>query len=76
MNPPEDKSNMQIYVEITDQIRSEAASRGLPVIDYIESLITRGRQALQDDLAFSSAIERIRVLRATVAAADETQPKQ
>lgn len=54
---------MQISVEVTDPIRHEAEARGLPVIDYIELLIERGRQALQEGPDVSGAIERIRALR-------------
>jgi len=57
---------MQVSVDVTDELRREAESHGMPVIDYVELLMTRGRQALQDDSAVSSAIERIRALRATV----------
>ncbi len=59
---------MQISVDVTDELRREAESRGLPVIDFVEMLIAKGRQAMQDESAVSSAIERIRALRATVAA--------
>jgi hypothetical protein len=55
---------MQIPVEVTDEIRREAETRGLPVIDYVELLVNRGRRALQDETTLSGAIERIRALRA------------
>jgi hypothetical protein len=61
-------SIMQIAVEITDEMRREAESRGMPVIDYVEMLMARGQKAVQDDSAVTNAIERIRALRATVAA--------
>ena len=54
---------MQVSVEITDDIRQEAEARGLPVVDYVELLVTRGRQAVQDEQGVSSALERIRALR-------------
>jgi hypothetical protein len=60
---------MQIAVEITDEIRREAESRGMPVIDYVELLMAKGQRALVDESAVTSAIERIRALRATAAAA-------
>ncbi len=55
---------MQVSVEVTAEIRSEAEARGLPIVDYIEMLIARGRQALQGSENVSSALERIRTLRA------------
>lgn len=45
-------------------MRQEAESRGLPLVDYVEMLMARGRQATQEPPAVSSAIERIRALRA------------
>lgn len=56
---------MQIPVEVTEQMCREAESRGLPMIDYVELLLARGRRALQDEDVLNSAIERIRALRAT-----------
>lgn len=56
---------MQIAVEVTDEIRREAELRGLPLIDYVEMLVARGRRALQDETTLSGAIERIRALRAS-----------
>ncbi len=38
-------------------------SRGLPIIDYVDFLIAKGRQAMMDGAAVSTAIERIRALR-------------
>jgi len=54
---------MQVSVDITDEMRREAEARGLPVIDYIELLMLKGREALSAGSAVSSAIERIRALR-------------
>lgn len=68
MNHAGSMSIMQIAVEITDEMRREAESRGMPVIDYVEMLMARGQKAVQDDSAVTNAIERIRALRATVAA--------
>lgn len=56
---------MQVAVDVTDEMRREAEFHGLPVIDYVELLVARGRKAMQDESAVSSAIERIRALRAT-----------
>lgn len=58
---------MQIAVEVTDEIRSEAESRGLPVIDFVEILIATGLRAERDRPEVMSAIERIRALRAAPA---------
>jgi hypothetical protein len=44
-------------------MRREAESRGLPIIDYGDFLIAKGRQAMTEDAVVSSAIERIRALR-------------
>jgi hypothetical protein len=54
---------MQISVDVTDEMRREAESRGLPIIDYVDFLIAKGRQAMTEDAVVSSAIERIRALR-------------
>ena len=54
---------MQVSVDVTDQMRREAEARGLPVVDYVELLIEKGREALEGSAAFSSALERIRALR-------------
>jgi hypothetical protein len=58
---------MQIMVDVTEEIRSEAESRGLPVIDYVETLIAAGLRAERDRPGVMSAIERIRALRAAPA---------
>jgi hypothetical protein len=54
---------MQVSVDVTDAMRREAESRGLPVVDYIELLMEKGRAALSGGAAVTSAIERIRALR-------------
>ena len=54
---------MQVSVDVTDEMRREAESRGMPIIDYVDFLIAKGRQAIMDGAAVSSAIERIRALR-------------
>lgn len=56
---------MQISVEVTDEMRREAESRGLPIIDYVELLVDRGRRVLLDESTLSGALERIRALRAS-----------
>ena len=54
---------MQVSVDVTDEMRREAEARNMPVIDYVELLIGRGRRVLDDDPAFVRAMERIRELR-------------
>jgi len=56
---------MQISVQVTDEIRREAESRGLPVIDFVEQLIAKGLEAMRNSASLTTAIERIRALRAT-----------
>jgi hypothetical protein len=55
--------NMQISVTVSDAIVREAAARNLPVIDFVESLIDKGRSTASEPVAVESAIERIRALR-------------
>ena len=54
---------MQITVTVSDEVVREAGTRGLPVIDFIESLIDRGMRAAKDRPTVDDAIERIRALR-------------
>jgi hypothetical protein len=58
---------MQVSIEVTEEIRREAESRGLPIIDYVELLIAKGREAAEHGTAVTSAIECIRALRAASA---------
>ena len=53
---------MQITVTVSDAIVREAQTRGLPVIDFLESLIDKGFTATLDRPVLNSAIERIRAL--------------
>jgi hypothetical protein len=53
---------MQVSVDVSDAMRREAESRGLPIIDYIELLVEKGRQAMGEGAVVSSALERIRAL--------------
>ncbi len=55
---------MQVPVDVTEEMRREAESRGIPLVDYVDMLISRGRQALQEEGSVTGAIERIRALRA------------
>jgi len=56
---------MQVSVDVTDEMRREAEARDLPIIDYVEMLVAKGRRVLDDDPAVASALERIRALRAS-----------
>lgn len=51
---------MQVSIDVTDEMRREAEARGLPVVDYIELLMEKGRETLDGSAALSTAIERIR----------------
>jgi len=53
---------MQVTVTIFDAIVREAGVRGLPIIDYVESLIDRGVAAGSAPPVLTSAIECIRAL--------------
>ena len=55
---------MQVTVTVSDAIVREAGVRGLPVIDFVESLIDKGLSAAQGRPVLDSAMERIRALRA------------
>jgi hypothetical protein len=54
---------MQITLTISDDIVREAGDRGLPVIDFVESLVDKG-MSVTKDRPLSSAMDRIRALRA------------
>jgi hypothetical protein len=56
---------MQITLTISDTIVREAGTRGLPVIDFVESLIDKGMLESKERPVLNSAIERIRTLRST-----------
>jgi hypothetical protein len=62
---------MQITVTISDAIVREAGVRGLPVIDFVESLIDKGMSAASDRPVLDSAIERIRALRSMTSASKQ-----
>jgi putative aminopeptidase FrvX len=62
MNLKEESPTMQVSVDVSDEMRREAESRGLPIIDYVELLVEKGRQAMGEGKVVSSALERIRAL--------------
>ena len=53
---------MQITLTISDAIVREAGTRGLPVIDFVESLIDKGLLETKGRPVLNRAIERIRAL--------------
>jgi hypothetical protein len=57
---------MQVTLTISDDIVREAGIHGLPVIDFVESLVDKGLRQLREKPVVSSAIERIRALRTPV----------
>jgi len=65
MNLTGEPLTMQITVTVSDAIVREAGARGLPVVDFVESLIDKGMSAAKEHPVLASAIERIRVLRST-----------
>ncbi|MGA9669940.1 MAG: hypothetical protein WBQ94_12070 [Terracidiphilus sp.] len=62
MNLAGELAKMQITVTVSDEIVREAGARGLPVIDFLESLIDKGFSAAKERPVLTSAMERIRAL--------------
>jgi len=54
---------MQVTVTVSDAIIREAGTRGLPVVDFVESLIDKGMSVPSERPVLDNAIERIRALR-------------
>ena len=54
---------MQITVTVSDEVVREAGARGMPVIDFIESLIDSGIRTAKGRPTVDDAIERIRAIR-------------
>jgi hypothetical protein len=54
---------MQVTVTVSDEIVREAGLRGLPVIDFVESLIDKGLAGRPNRPGLKDAMERIRLLR-------------
>jgi hypothetical protein len=69
MNREGEAPTMQITVTVSDEIVREAGVRGLPVIDFVESLIDKGLSVSSERPVLNSAIERIRALRSATSAA-------
>ena len=69
MNRIGGRCTMQLTVTISDGIVYEAQEQGLPIVDYVESLIDKGRKATAAPPHLETAIERIRSLSSRVHAA-------
>ncbi|HUV69272.1 MAG TPA: hypothetical protein VMW15_06385 [Terracidiphilus sp.] len=54
---------MQITVTVSDAIVREARVRGVPVNEFVETLIDKGMSAADGRPVLDSAMERIRALR-------------
>ena len=54
---------MQLTVRVSDDIAHEAVTRGLPVAEFVESLIDKGIRASQGRPELAAAMERMRALR-------------
>jgi hypothetical protein len=63
MNPEGELAAMQVTVTVSDAVIREAATRGLPVVDFVESLIDKGLSSAPERPVLDNAIERIRALR-------------
>ncbi|HEX4759121.1 MAG TPA: hypothetical protein VH308_14115 [Terracidiphilus sp.] len=55
---------MQLTVTVSDEIAHEALTRGLPVVDFVESLIDKGIRAAQGRPELAAAMQRMQALRA------------
>jgi hypothetical protein len=65
MRDEEVMAAMQITVTVSDEIIREAGTRGLPVVDFLESLIDKGMSAAKERPVLNDAMDRIRALRST-----------
>lgn len=54
---------MQVTVTVSDEVVREAGAQGVPVAEFIEMLIDKGRHASSSRPELESAMERIRALR-------------
>jgi hypothetical protein len=54
---------MQVTVIVSDEIVGEAGCCGLSILEYVESLITKGHRETVGRPVIESAIDRIRTLR-------------
>jgi hypothetical protein len=63
MNRAGETPSMQVTVTVSDAIIREAGARGLPVVDFVESLIDKGLSVAAEHPVLDNAIERIRALR-------------
>ena len=56
---------MQVTVTVSDEIVRQAGVQGMTVLDFVESLISKGLNAVTGRPALNDAIERIRLLSGT-----------
>jgi hypothetical protein len=54
---------MFVNIEVSDEIRREAESRAVPLVDFVETLVDKGLAAEIERNSVATAIERIRALR-------------
>ncbi len=64
MNRAGEFKAMQVTVTVSDALLREADRRGMPVVQFVESLIDKGMTAGAEAPVLDSAIDRIRRLRA------------
>jgi len=56
---------MQVTVTVSDEIVRQAGVRGMTVLEFVESLISKGLEGATGRPALNDAIERIRLLSGT-----------
>jgi len=56
---------MQVTVTVSDEIVRQAGVQGMTVLDFVESLISKGLGVATGRPALNDAIERIRLLSGT-----------
>jgi len=59
---------MQVTVTVSDAIVRDASAHSTSVVEFVESLIDKGRVAASEPPVLNSAIERIRRLRSSAPA--------
>jgi hypothetical protein len=65
MNPAGETQIMQVTVTVSDAIVREAAAHSTSIVEFVESLIDKGRVSACEPVGLDSAIDRIRRLRAS-----------
>ena len=54
---------MEISITVSDEVVREAEARGVAVVDFVETLLAKGLDAVSDRPVLNNALERIRALR-------------